>query len=182
MDVTIKKNIIVGMLVDIIAEEDTSSGTTTRGYILKTLSQANHSSGIKVELTNGKRGRVDQVITKEMIRQENFRFYNELFFLKKIYSIWDAVRKTYLVIDYLNSSNNVIEKTSFIFDTHDKAKVFLLGTSYATKDFPIREINLNKPFAESFKKIGTQFVRINKERKLSLEKLQEWESYFKNMR
>lgn len=180
IDATMRKNICVGMLVDIVAEEDADSEKLTRGYVKKILSQSNHSKGIKVELTNGKIGRVKHIPTKDEIRLENFKFYNRFFFLPKIYSIWDPQNQHYLVIDHLNKSKQVIEKTAFLFDSYEKAKEFIKETTY--KDFPIREINRKKTIADNLKKTGAKFVRINTDRKLSMEKLEMWEQYFKNMR
>lgn len=189
MDGTIRKNIQIGMLVDIVLKRDQPTGKLTRGYVKRILtSSPQHHRGIKVELTgNGdsvnRIGRVQHIPTKEEIKLENFKFYNKFFFLKKVYSIWDVVNKRYFIMDYLNpSKNNQIEKTSFLFDSQEQANLFIKGTEYDSKDYSIREVNRNKLLAESFSKIGTQFVRINKDRKLSLEKLSEWEQYFKNMR
>lgn len=183
MDGTIRKNIQVGMLVDIVLKADQPTGKLTRGYVARILTKSpTHHRGIKVELANGKGiGRVQNIPSKEDIRLENFKFYNKFFFSDKIYSIWDSERETYLVIDYINGKG-VTEKTSFLFETHEQARSFLNGTKYDSKLYPVREINRRKPIADNFSKIGTEFLRINKERKLSMDKLREWENYFKNMR
>lgn len=180
IDTTIRKNICIGMLVDIVAENDEQSQALIRGYVKKILSQSNHSKGIKVELTNGKIGRVKHIPTKDEVRLENFKFYNRFFYLPKIYSIWDPQNQHYLVIDHLNKSSNTIEKTAFLFDSYEKAQEFIKETKY--ENCPIREINRKKTIADNLKKTGAKFVRINTDRKLSLEKLEMWEQYFKNMR
>ncbi|ADO59716.1 YwbE family protein [Paenibacillus polymyxa] len=183
LDGTVRKNIKIGMLVDIVKKKDQPTGNLTRGYVQRLLTNSpNHHRGIKVELTNGDIGRVQRILTKDDIRIENFKFYNHFFFLNKIFSIWDASQNHYLIIDYNNVSNGTREKTSFVFDTFEGACAFLKGTKYDSKDYPIREINRRKLIFDNFNKIGTEFVRINKDRKLSMDKLKEWECYFKNMR
>lgn len=189
MDGTIKKNIQIGMLVDIVLKKDQPTGKLTRGYVIRILTNsAQHHRGIKVQISgNGGEsetvGRVQHIPSKDDIKLENFKFYNKFFFLKKVYSIWDVVNKRYFILNYQNASkNNQVEKTSFLFESQEQASLFTKGTEYDSKDYSIREVNRNKLLAESFTKIGTQFVRINGERKLSIEKLSEWEQYFKNMR
>lgn len=182
LDGTIKKNIQIGMLVEIVKKEDQPTGKLTRGYVRRILTNSQkHTRGIKVECSSGDIGRVQRILTKENIRNENFKFYNTFFFLKKIYSIWDSTNNHYLIVDYNNVSKKSIEKTSFLFETFEDATSFIKGTKYNTKDYPVREINRKKFIFENFSKIGTEFIRINKERKLSMEKLKEWEAYFKNM-
>lgn len=182
MDGTIRKNICKGLLVDIVKKEHQPTGELTRGYVVEILTKSpQHHRGIKVRLSNGAVGRVQEIPSKEDIRLENFKFYNIFFQAKKLYSIWNSESETYLVIDHMNTKG-VAEKTSFVFDTHEQASSFLKGTKYESKTYPVREINRKKFIADNFAKIGTEFVRINKERKLSLDKLREWENYFKNMR
>ncbi|WCF11621.1 YwbE family protein (plasmid) [Paenibacillus thiaminolyticus] len=183
MDGTIKKNICIGMLVDIVKKEHQPTGELTRGYVAKILTNSpKHHRGIKVKLSSGAIGRVQRIPSKKEIRLENFKFYNKFFFQKKLYSIWDIEKKSFLVVDYKNEAKGVFEKTSFLFDTFEQATSFILGTNYPIKKFPIREINRNKMIADNFSKIGTQYFRININRKLSIERIREWESYFKSMR
>ncbi|MBP1308952.1 putative repeat protein (TIGR03833 family) [Paenibacillus sp. 1182] len=183
LDGTVRKNIKIGMLVDIVKKKDQPTGNLTRGYVKRLLTNSpNHHRGIKVELINGDIGRCQRILTKDDIRLENFKFYNQFFFLNKIFSIWDSSQNHYLIIDHNNVSSGTLEKTSFLFDTFEDASAFIKGTKYDSKDYPIREINRRKSIFDNFCNIGTQFIRINKERKLSLDKLNEWENYFKNMR
>lgn len=170
------------MLVDIIAEEDKQSRKITRGYIAEIISKENSSKGIKVRLTNGKKGVVQYVPTKDDIRLENFKFYNRFFFHPTIYSIWDNQARKYLVIEHYNRSIGQTEKTAFLFDSKEKAKELIKGSVYDSKDYSIRLINRKKPIVENFKTLEIDYFRINKERKLSFERLKEWEHYFKNMR
>jgi uncharacterized repeat protein (TIGR03833 family) len=181
IDVTIKKNFIRGMLVDIVAEEDKQSGKLTRGYIASILSKENNKKGIKVELTSGKSGTVQYVPSKDDIKLENFKFYNKFFFLPKIYSLWNNQERKYVVLNHMNPAGRN-EKTALLFDSEHYAKEFVKGTSFDSKDFAIREINRKKPIVENFKTLEVDYFRINKERKISFERMIEWENYFKNMR
>ena len=66
MEGTIRKNIEVGMLVNIVLKKDQRSGELTEGIVEKILTKsANHSHGIKVRLEDGQVGRVKEVIEEE---------------------------------------------------------------------------------------------------------------------
>ncbi|PLS19127.1 hypothetical protein CVD28_01595 [Bacillus sp. M6-12] len=181
IDVTIKKNFMKGMMVDIIADEDAKTGKITRGYIATILSKENNKKGIKVELTSGVSGKVQYVPSKDDVKLENFKFYNKFFFLPKIYSIWNQVERKYMVLQHTSPSGK-IEKTAFLFDSEQQAKDFVSGTKFESKDYSIREINRKKPIVDNFKTLEINYFRINKERKISFERMIEWENYFKNMR
>lgn len=60
---TIRTNIKPGMVVDIVLKKDQRTGKLTRGVVKKVLSPgSNHPRGIKVMLTNGQVGRVQQIV------------------------------------------------------------------------------------------------------------------------
>lgn len=180
IDPTVRKNICIGMLVEIQEAGSSDPDKLTRGYVQKILSQNNHPKGIKVQLTNGKIGRIKNIPTKDKIKMENFKFYNQFFFLPRIYSIWNPQNNQFLVVEHVNKVTKSLEKTAFLFDDYQKAIEFIQGTVY--ESYPIRTLNRKRTIAENLKKAGAEFVRINKERKVSLEKLELWENYFKNMR
>lgn len=181
-DITVKKNFVKGMLVDIIADKDNQSGKLTRGYITTIISKENNKKGIRVKLNNGKTGRVYAVPTKEEIKLENFKFYNKFFFGKSIYSIWDNEEKKYAVLNYENVGLQRIEQTIFLFDSELEARDFVKGTIFGNKRYSVRAINRKKPIVDNFKTLQVDYFRINKERKLSFQRMIEWENYFKNMR
>lgn len=181
IDVTDRKNISIGMLVDIVADDDGEQEKITRGYVQEIISKTHGKLGVKVALQNGKIGRIVHIPTKEDVKLENFKFYNTFFFLPKIYSIWDSANRKYLVIDHVNRSNGKTERTALLFDSVDKARSFIKGTPYADKNFVIRSINRNKPIYENFKTLTVDFFRINRGHKLSYGRLIEWENKFKNM-
>lgn len=63
---TKRSNIAVGTLVDVVLKKDQRTGTLTRGTVKRLLTNSsNHSRGIKVQLTDGQVGRVQNIISKE---------------------------------------------------------------------------------------------------------------------
>ena len=66
MQGTIRKNIEVGMLINIVLKKDQRNGELTEGIVDKILTKsANHPHGIKVRLEDGQIGRVKEVIDEE---------------------------------------------------------------------------------------------------------------------
>ncbi len=63
MDGTIRANIKPGMRVNIILKEDQRSGKLTEGIVKDLLTSApKHHRGIKVRLTDGQIGRVQEIL------------------------------------------------------------------------------------------------------------------------
>ena len=66
MDGTLRKNIELGMLVNIVLKKDQVSGKLTEGIVKRILtSSPNHPHGIKVMLDDGQVGRVKEVLDEE---------------------------------------------------------------------------------------------------------------------
>ena len=66
MEGTIRNNIEVGMLVNIVLKKDQRSGELTEGFVEKILTKsAKHSHGIKVRLEDGQVGRVKEILEEE---------------------------------------------------------------------------------------------------------------------
>lgn len=62
-----RKNVRAGLEVDIILKRDQGSGTLTRGIVRDILTRSPfHPHGIKVRLTSGDVGRVQQVFDAEI--------------------------------------------------------------------------------------------------------------------
>ena len=62
MEGTIRNNIKTGMLVAIVLKADQQSGKLTEGVVAKILTNSStHPHGIKVQLKDGKVGRVKQI-------------------------------------------------------------------------------------------------------------------------
>lgn len=63
MDGKNRKDIRIGLEVDIVLKKDQSTGKRTRGIVKDILTNSNfHSRGIKVRLQDGSVGRVQEVI------------------------------------------------------------------------------------------------------------------------
>lgn len=175
-----KDNICVGMLVDIVADEDRATQEMTRGYIREIVTKGNTAKKITVILTSGKKGTVKKIVTKEDVKRENFKFYNIFFFDKKIYSIWDRKNNKYLVMDHLNKTSGTKERLSFLFNDYKIGQDVL--NKLNNDNYMLRAINRKKPIVENFKTLNVEYFSINRDRKLSFGRLVEWENYFKNMR
>lgn len=66
MDGTQRKNIAVGVLVDVVQKQDQRTGRLTRGRVARLLTKSpTHPHGIKVMLDSGIVGRVQQIIQEE---------------------------------------------------------------------------------------------------------------------
>ena len=60
---TIRSNIYSGLCVDIVKKEDQKSGKLTQGIVKDILTNsATHHRGIKVRLTSGEVGRVQNIV------------------------------------------------------------------------------------------------------------------------
>ena len=66
MDGTLRKNIEIGTLVNIVLKKDQTSGKLTEGIVKRILtSSPNHPHGIKVMLDDGQVGRVKEILEEE---------------------------------------------------------------------------------------------------------------------
>lgn len=60
-----RKDVIPGITVEIVLKKDQRTGTLTRGIVKDLLTKSpNHPHGIKVRLTDGQIGRVQQIHSK----------------------------------------------------------------------------------------------------------------------
>lgn len=63
-DGRIRKNVVVGAMVQIVLKQDQQSGHLTKGVVAELLTAATkHPHGIKVRLRSGKVGRVQKVLS-----------------------------------------------------------------------------------------------------------------------
>lgn len=169
LDSTVRSHIKKGMLVE-IKEEKTEK--IMRGYVWKILSTTDHKSGIKVILTSEKKGRVQNIPTKNEIQKENFAFYNRFFHLPFFFILWDKEKG--LPWQHENQLN---EMTGFIFQDKEEANRFLEKHNLSSFVFP-RKVNRKKTLISFFSTVNFHAVYINNKRKITLEKLKEWEKYF----
>lgn len=60
-----RKDVLVGLEVDIVLKQDQRTGKRTRGIVKDILTNsATHPHGIKVRLTDGQVGRVQEIVGK----------------------------------------------------------------------------------------------------------------------
>lgn len=180
LDNTKRDNIVVGLLVDIVEDKNKNNQELTRGYIKRIISNKDCKKGIKVELTNGAVGNIKEVPTRNEIKKETFKFYNEFFYLENLYVIWDKKNKRYYIMNRTNKLTYEIEKTLLIFSTVEEASKIIKGTPLESKDYMIRPIRRNKFLYLFFKDYDIDMFSINTKRKVSFEKMKELESYFKS--
>ncbi|MDF2679699.1 MAG: hypothetical protein K0R47_889 [Brevibacillus sp.] len=61
-----RKDIVAGLVVDIVLKQDQRTGKRTRGIVKDILTNSStHPHGIKVRLTDGQVGRVQEIIKKD---------------------------------------------------------------------------------------------------------------------
>jgi uncharacterized repeat protein (TIGR03833 family) len=66
MDGTIRSNIKIGALVNIVLKKDQRSGELTEGIVKRILTSApKHHRGIKVMLDDGQVGRVQEILEED---------------------------------------------------------------------------------------------------------------------
>ena len=66
MDGTIRSNIKIGALVNIVLKKDQRSGDLTEGIVKRILTSApKHHRGIKVMLDDGQVGRVQEILEED---------------------------------------------------------------------------------------------------------------------
>lgn len=66
MDGNERKNIKIGLLVNVVLKKDQQSGELTEGIVKRILTNSNyHPHGIKVMLDDGQVGRVQEILAEE---------------------------------------------------------------------------------------------------------------------
>lgn len=180
IDLTKRENIIIGLLVEIQTKEDKDE-TLTRGYVKKVLSKKECSKGIKVELSSGEIGYVKNIVTKDLIKKENFKFYNEFLNYCKIFSIYDREKNIFFEFDRQNKNTGKLEKIAFLFTNVELGKFMTnsLNKENNTKRYVLKAVSRKKFISNNFNEV--RYFSINKTRKISVENLEKWEMKFKQM-
>ena len=63
MDYTVRSNIKIGAVVNVVQKQDQGTGKLTQGVVARILTKSpNHPRGIKVKLESGIVGRVQEII------------------------------------------------------------------------------------------------------------------------
>lgn len=181
IDVTLKENIIVGLLVDIIEDKNKSTQEITRGRVNRLISNSDCKHGIKVELTNGAIGHCKGVPNKYDIKKDNFKFYNLFFYQEYIYGIWDKKSNKFLIVNRENKINHQVEKTLFLFSSKEIAEEKVKGTSLDNNNYSIRPIRRkNKPIIVFFKDYNIDYFLIDTSKKVTKVRFGELENQFKS--
>lgn len=181
VDVTLRANIVVGLMVDIVEDKNKATQELTMGCVKRIISNKDCKKGIKVELTNGAVGHVKGIPSKNDIKKETFKFYNVFFYQEKIYAVWDKKKKQFLVLDRRNKMNNKIERTMLLFSSDEIARDKIKGTSLDDRNFLIRPIRRKSKYITAFfKNYDIDVYSIDLERKLTSLKMKELEEHFKS--
>lgn len=178
IDVTKLKNVVIGLYVGIIDDTERrleDEAPIRRGYVKKILSKNDNEKGIKVQLTNGRKGRIEEIYSKNEIKKENFKFYNEFFYEKRIFTLWDRANSCYLSILRKNKVTDKNEITAFLFSNADIGREFLKKLD--DKNIVLKGLSKKVKIAENFKEFGVKKFIIDEKRKISYDKLLEWEKY-----
>ena len=180
IDITKRENIILGLLVEIQTKED-KEDTLTRGYVKNVLSKKECSKGIKVELTSGEVGNVKRIVTKDIIKKENFKFYNEFLNYSKIFSIYNKEENVFLEVNRVNKNTKQVEKIAFLFTNVELGRYMCnkLNKEEDTKRYCLKAISRKRNISSNFREI--KFLSIDKTRKISVQNLDKWEVLFKKM-
>lgn len=178
IDVTKLKNIVIGLYVGIIDDSERyleDEAPIRRGYVKKILSKSDNDKGIKVLLTNGRKGRIEEIYSKYEIKKENFKFYNKFFHSKKIFTLWDKKNGKYVVIMRQNKITNKNEMVSFLFSDIEVGREYVKKLN--NKDIVIKGINSKIKVTDNFKDLGIKKFIIDNKKKTSCENLIKWEEY-----
>lgn len=179
IDVTLKENIVIGLLVDIVEDRNKVSQELTRGYVRRVISNKDCKKGIKVELSNGAIGHVKGVPSRNDVKKDTFKFYNIFFYQEKIYSLWDKKANKFLVLN--RSNNGRLEKTILLFSKEEIASSKIKGTSLDNRNYVIRPIRRkNKLIVDFFKNYDIDVFSIDLTRKVTVIKMKELEKKFKS--
>lgn len=179
---TKRNNIKKGTWVDIVLKEDQGTNKLTRGRVSRILTNKSvHPRGIKVMLMDEQVGRVQHLLTKEEIQEENQRFYESFFSLSSIYTLFNVQSQTFLVFQHTNLKTEKNERTALLFDNKKAFEDFLVGTIYEKGDFIIKEIPKDESIVNKFIPLFVEYFRINSDRKISLDKFMELERRYRTV-
>lgn len=128
---------------------------------------------IKVELTCGTVGKVIKIITKDDLKTENFKYFNKLFYLKDVYSVYDNNNRTYKTILNKKGSLCVV-----IFTDKDDCNSFI--NNKIGNKCSCAKLNMNKNISENFHKIEhIDYIIINNEKIVEFKKFKALEREIK---
>ena len=167
MELITRKDVVVGMLVDIKVD---GCDEVVRGYIAEILSRSIGNKNVKVRIRNGLEGRVIDIPKKYEVDSERLKTFNRFFSAKSIYTIWDKKSNQPFIVDSKYGA------VAFLFLEKEECNNFIKVKDL--KDCPSNTIHPKKPIVESFKKKRVDsFVLSNKVR-VTNDKLKEMQKEF----
>lgn len=170
----------IGMWVDIVLKKDQPTGKLTRGQIKRLLTNiAVHPRGIKVMLMDNQVGRVQRILSKTEILQEKEKFYEGLFHLPSVFSIYDLNRQRFEVFRYTNPVSNQIERTALLFEKKEELEQFVEGTKYEEHEYIIKPIQKDESIVNKFLPLFVEYFRINGMRKIGVSSFIELERKYR---
>lgn len=167
-----KKDLKKGTLVEIIIGDD----TVKRGRIHEVISKTTPKDKMyRVELTNGSKGKVIKIISKDEVELENFKFFNILFYSKNVYSLYDCDNQNYITISKKDSNlTNLL-----IFTDIEQARKTINKSQDKFGRCKVNKLHPKKRISENFKKINRiDYVIIDNAKKVSFSKFKELEEQF----
>ena len=179
IDITLKENIVPGLMVDIVEDKNKGSQEYTRGCVKRIISNKDCKKGIKVQLTNGAIGNVKGIPSKAELEKNAFKFYN-LFFYNNIFAVWDIKNNKFITLDRINKKSGTKEKIMLLFSTREIAEKKLENTKFIPPVYCVRMVRKkNKSINSFFKNYEVTAYLIDLEKRLSVDKMQYFEEKFK---
>lgn len=147
-----------------------------RGYIQEIITKTNQASKVRVSLKTGEIGHVIHIVTREEMEMERFKYYNQLFHAKGLSSIWDRKQNKYFVLEELHPTLSSSRRYAYLFTDQQIANDVL--SSLNDERYMLRELNPKRKISENFKTLELTHYRINEERKVTVQHLDEREHNF----
>lgn len=169
IDISDKKQIKVGMLVDIKFRNE----EIKRGYIKRILTKEQSNKPLKVELSDGSIGRIIGVPSKIDLEKETFKFYNLFLNDSIICALYN--RKENQCYMTKSEVNNKTVTTIYLFDNARKAKEMLKGSKFDNKNYYIRPIKREDYIPNLY---PSDFYIINMNKRISAKNLELMERKF----
>lgn len=166
-----RKQLKEGMLVDILV-----NNKKVRGYIKQIIPPRQTNQEIEVELRSGAVGIINNLVTRNELKQESFKFYNLFFHERHLLTIWNKYTKDTYKIQSKNPKTKQCESTVFIFSNEELANKIL--RKLKDDDLAIRRISKQKLITENFINENVTHFRLDEQRRIGVKKLNALEEYY----
>lgn len=166
-------DIKIGTMVDIYKGDELIRGLVKEIYPRK------RKDEVKVSIHTGDVGYVYKVVTKHEIKQERFKFYNLFFYSKHLLTIANKNNQKVLIDSLFYQSTGKTEETAYLFSNEEDAKAFL--SERGDSIYAYKRISKKKYIIDNFKKENIDYFYLNNQRKISANRLNEYEKKFRAM-